>query len=349
MKILHIIDTDYFKSHSKIILELILALNKFNIKQKIYTSKTTDLPIFSNNIEVVYWDSIKIFDIFKPKIKTMMLYSSFKPEITIKWGPYARKLATNYGIQMSYSDEIEKISSFNRNDYIISTSEKIINLFKANGFSGMKSIYLPNFAYNYNKDIKLTKKELFIPDRANIAYIASAFRKDIGFETLFSNLSVVENKYFIIAGYGKTSNREYIEDRAQFHNIKAKSRFITNIQMANAALELADFSILPFYDVSIEKYILESMLSKKLVITVRNEITEELITDGKTGFFIPKRDDYLIKKRLKEIIKLDTAEVQTITDNGYNEALQYSEDKIIPKYIETFQNLIDNKNRLQNI
>ena len=55
MKILHFIDSSYFAFHKKTISELILSLNKNDVKQEVITSFGADLGWLSSVVPIKYW------------------------------------------------------------------------------------------------------------------------------------------------------------------------------------------------------------------------------------------------------------------------------------------------------
>lgn len=348
MKILHVIDSNYFETHKKVIIELVLALKKYGIEQKIYANSNIQSVDFEDSIEIVNWDATKLrsFILFQ-KFFTVRLLSTFQPDVIIKYGIKARYILKNTrGLQISYMEDIENPSTIENSDYIMTTAEPVLEYFKNNGFSGSKSFILPNFIYSYTNQVYKTKKDLFIPEKASVIYLASRFKKNIGYEWVFQALGIDSNKYCVVAGLGDSLSCEYVEECALLSNLKIRSRFITDIKASYSSLLFSDLCICPFNDPSISKYILEAMLNKKPVITIRNSITEDLIVDGDTGFIIPNKDMYLIKKKLKAILTLSNDILNKITENAYAKAINFTESKIIPVYINVFDDLIKTYNFL---
>ena len=197
-----------------------------------------------------------------------------------------------------------------------------------------------NDVYLYDNNVPVDKKSYFIPEKAKIVYIAGTFLKDIGFERAFDSVGVVSDTYFFIVGSGP--DEEYVKDYASRVNIKARSRFIPEIEKSFVSSSVAEFAFLPFDD-------LETMMQKKLVVTVKNSQSEEFIVDGKTGFFVPKNDNYLIKKKLKEVVALSEEEKQKIVDAGFDVAKNYMHKKIIGGYLQIFEELIKKYNSRKNL
>ena len=115
---------------------------------------------------------------------------------------------------------------------------------------------------------------------------------------------------------------------------------------------MAEFAFLPFDDAELSKYLMEAMFAKKMVVCVKNSFSEDFIVDGKTGFFVPKNDMYLIKKKLKEILSLSEEEKQVIVNNAFDMVKNYTSSMVIPGYIQMFEELVkkykSRKNLLNN-
>lgn len=350
MKILHIIDSAYFETHKKTISEFILALSHENVEQKIYTVEGAELGWVKTLCEIKNWKISKSGKIktLSNKIKTWLLLSSFHPDIIIKYGKSARDIAWETGgVQVSFLNEKENLSSFENTDYIMTNIEDVLLFAKSHGYSGSRSFLLPPFMYVYDNNVPVDKRTYFIPEKAKIVYIAGTFLKNIGFERAFDSIGIVSDTYFFIVGSGP--DEEYVKDYASRVNIKARSRFIPEIEKSFISASVAEFSFLPFDDSELSKYILESMMQKKLVITVKNSQSEEFVVDGQTGFFVEKNDNYLIKKKLKEIMSLSNEERQKIADAGFEVAKNYLHQKVISGYLQMFEELIKKYNSRKNL
>ena len=112
---------------------------------------------------------------------------------------------------------------------------------------------------------------------------------------------------------------------------------------------MSDFAILTFDDVELQKNILEAWLSKKLVLTLKNEISAEFIRDGENGFVVPKNDTYLLRKKLKDIMNMSDSEKQRIIDKAFESAQDLVSSKVIKNYIKVFEELISKYNSRKNL
>ncbi len=350
MKILHFIDGEYFANHKKTIMELIFALHQYGIKQEFITSFNTDLEGISNISNIVFWKNIKKgkFKKFLNKLFILRFVSKVQPDIVIKWGRDARKHAVSGNfVSISFVNECENMEHFDKSDYIMTNLERVLDYVKNNGFSGAKAFYLPPIIYEYVNVKPFSKRDFFIPEKSKIIYIAGTFKKNIGFENMFEVVSSIQDRYFFIAGFGK--DEEHIYDYASRVNMKARSRFIHDIDKSFEALKLSDLAILTFDDIELHKNILQAWLAKKIVITLHNSIALEFIKDGVNGFIVPRNDTYLFRKKLKEVLNLTEEEKNKIIENAYNQAQNFLVSSLINQYIKTFDLLIDQYHSRKNL
>jgi glycosyltransferase involved in cell wall biosynthesis len=206
---------------------------------------------------------------------------------------------------------------------------------------------VPSFVCEYEIEKTLDKRDFFIPEKAGIIYIAGNFLKGIGFETMFEVVSSIQDTYFFIAGSG--NEEEYIKECASRVNMKARSRFIPEIEKSLSALNLSDFAILTFDDVELQKNILEAWFAKKIVLTVENKTSSEFIKDGVNGFVVPKGDTYLLRQKIKEILNLSPERKQEIIDNAYNLAREFRGSEVILNYVKVFEELISKYKSRKNL
>ena len=148
---------------------------------------------------------------------------------------------------------------------------------------------------------------------------------------------------------GNGPEREYVEDLALRNNVKARSRFILDTQKNVEALAMVDVAFLPYNEAQSHKYILEAMMAGVPVVTVKTSVTEEFIRDGVNGFFVPRRDMYLIKKKFREILNMPDEERRKVAEAGQNVAKDYEKDNVIGAYIQMFNELVNRYNSRRNL
>ncbi|MDR2099178.1 MAG: glycosyltransferase, partial [Rickettsiales bacterium] len=300
MKIFHIIDGRYFEANRKTISELVLSLYEYGVSQEAVTEEGATLGWLSTIVPVKHLKGGEAGR-FANKIRMWAHCMKFSPDIVVKWGPWARASAVSGSfVQVSHLSARADIASFDRNDYVMTNLDGPLSYAKENGFSGAKSFMLPAFVKEYKNMPTLSKRDFFVPEKAKIIYSAATFARGIGYETMFDSIGSVQDVYFIIAGAGAAE--EYVKDYASRVNVKSRSRFVPEIEKTQSAAAIADFALLPFDEPELAKNILEAMLAGKPVLAADNATAREFIADEKTGFLVPPRDAYLLRRRIREVI-----------------------------------------------
>jgi glycosyltransferase involved in cell wall biosynthesis len=350
MKILHIIDSRYFDENRKTISELLLALYESGVTQEIAAADGESLGWLDTLVPFSRFKRTKDgrSATFANKVRMWRAAAGFSPDVAIKWGREARELGVSGSfVQVSHLSAREAISSFDRSDYIMTNLEGPLKYAKENGFSGAKSFMLPPFVKNYRNVPELSKRGLFIPEKAKVIYAAATFARGIGYEAMFDAVGSVQDVYFVIAGAGR--DEEYVKDYASRVNVKARSRFVPDVEKTQSALSLSDIALLPFDEPDAAKHILEAMMARKLVVTIRGAVAREFVADGKTGIVVPPRDAYLLRRSVKEALGMDDAERAEITEAAYEFASQYAAAKVVPGYISALEELARKYNSRKNL
>ncbi|MDR1476838.1 MAG: glycosyltransferase [Rickettsiales bacterium] len=341
MKILHVVDSGFFEQHRKTVVETLLALADAGVEQAAYAPEGETLGGLDARMPLAHFKVAKDGRAsgLSNRIRAWRMARTFGPDIAIKWGPAAREAAPSGGfVQVSFVNERENLRRFDRADYVMTNLDSVLSWAKNNGFSGTKSFMLPSFVYEYKNMPPVLKRDFFIPEKAKIIYISGNFSRGIGYETLFDAIPSLVDVYFFIAGAGR--DEEYIKDCASRANVKSRSRFIPEIERTQAALSLSDFALLPFDSSETAKDILEAQAAGKVVLTLRTDSAKEFVSEGKTGFTVPKGDSYLLRRRIKEIISMDADEKRKIAEAALESASQYRAAKVVPGYVSAFEELV---------
>jgi glycosyltransferase involved in cell wall biosynthesis len=341
MKILHVVDSGFFEQHRKTVAETLLALADAGVEQAAYAPDGETIGGLDARIPFSYFKVAKDgrASTLSNRIRAWKLARAFGPDIAVKWGPAARDAAPSGGfVQVSFVNERENLRRFDRADYVMTNLDGVLAWAKNNGFSGTKSFMLPSFVYEYKNMPPVLKKDFFIPEKAKIIYVSGNFVRGIGYETLFDAIPSLVDVYFLIAGAGR--DEEYIKDCASRVNVKSRSRFVPEIERTQSALALSDFALLPFDSSETAKDILEAQAAGKVVLALKTDAAKEFISEGRTGFTVPKGDAYLLRRKIKEIIAMDADAKKKIADAALESAAQYRADKVVPGYVSMFGELV---------
>ena len=350
MKILHIVDADFFERHRKTVSETVLALSDAGLEQEIFTNEGESLGWLSSIVPFSYFKMDKggRTATLSNRLRVWKLVRRFSPDIVIKWGRGAREIAPQGRfVQVSFLGERENLKRFDKTDYIMTNLDSMLLLAKENGFSGAKSFSLPGFVYRYKDMPPVTRKDFFIPEKARIIYISGNFERGIGWEMLFDAMPSMFDTYFLIAGSGQ--HEEYVKDYASRVNIKARSRFVPEIERTLLALEISDMALLPFDSPGIAKDILEAQMAKKPVVTIATAVSREFIDDGENGFMVPKGDAYLLRQKIKDVLTMDASEKTKIVDRAYEQVKVRTAEDAASGYVRMFEELVNKYRARRNL
>lgn len=106
-------------------------------------------------------------------------------------------------------------------------------------------------------------------------------------------------------------------------------------------IENAKAVVLPSRVDNIPNACLESMALGKIVVGVREASFSELIEDGEDGFLINRDDSASLLKKLENIIHMNENDYEQISKKAQVSIQKYSPNRIIPKLINYYQEVID--------
>ncbi|MDR2933967.1 MAG: glycosyltransferase, partial [Rickettsiales bacterium] len=250
-------------------------------------------------------------------------------------------------LHISFAESISDMKSFEQCDYVFTNSESTLHFLKTNGWSGNKSFYLPQFVPEKNVlGNNVSKKDLYIPERSNVIFSSAGFFGAINFTPLFYAVSSIPELYLILCGYG--TEKQEIEDIAMEIGVKPRIRFIELSDNLSSLITISEFSIFPFFDIEIQKSILTSFQNKSLVITEKNYLTSEIISDKENAITLTSNN----YSNIADIIQTNLTDKllhKEIIENAYTIYKEkYSEEKIIKQYINIFETLISEYNQPNN-
>ena len=305
MKILHIIDGGYFSLMERTVADTISALNTSGVEQIAMSDVQGDLPLPLNAQLLIKPGFVGMV---ANRIMVAKVMKNFQPEAVIRWGEVARHVRLNGKFtDISFACQLDDFKSFDRATTVMANDEATLREARAHGFSGLKSFVLPPFFSNYKGRVE--RASLFIPERAPIVFAAGLFEKGAGFESLFESFATLRETYFLIQGQG---DLEFVQTLSSKAGVKSRCRFVTGIDKTMALMRLADFAVLLPANPEFAKFLLAAARAGRPVLAAEGREAEEFIEDGKSGFLVQKNDIYLVKKKLREIEKMDGWERERI-------------------------------------
>jgi len=304
MKLLHIIDGDYFALMERTITDVIGALSAAGARQTALSDGQGKLPLPAT----AFGTQLGIMDSWLNRFKSANVVKQYQPDAVIRWGEKARELRVNGTfMDITFASQLDDFKNFDRATTVMANDEATLRAARVHGFSGLKSFVLPPFFTDYKG--KISRGELFILERAPIVFAAGLFAKGAGWEDLFDAFAVLRETYFIIQGQG---DLELIKELSAKAGVKSRCRFVPDFTKTAALMKLASFAALTPKNPEFAKFALAAARAGIPVLASEGREAEEFIEDGKSGFLVKSKDTYLLKKKLKQIDETDGWEREKI-------------------------------------
>ena len=196
-----------------------------------------------------------------------------------------------------------------------------------NGISSQKVIAQKSALEKFNLDNK--KFVLYLgrlhESGKKVSYIIKAF-----------SMLKETNLYLVIAGDGPDF-KNYISLSKEL-NIEKNVIFTGFIQQNEKYLlfKTAEIVIQPSLNENFSLVTIEAMQQGAIVITTKNDGSQDIIEDGKNGFFT-KINEQDIKNKIEYILRLDQEKINNIKEN----AIKTSNKFTLEKMINDYKSLID--------
>ncbi|MDR3126677.1 MAG: glycosyltransferase [Rickettsiales bacterium] len=344
MRILHIFDKDCFGLYARTISELVTALfeyRKIHVDQAAYAMHGADDHGLGRIIQFEYWRP----SVWRGGMLASRACARFAPDAVIKWGIGARRLDPGGDfIQLSFIGAPGEIRGVAKSDYVVANSESILAHAKSHGFSGAKSFLLPPFAHEYRGAPEVTKRNLFIPEKSRVAYIAGTFLKGIGFEQALEAVASVPNIYFAISGGGR--DEEAITDYMARVNVRSRARISREPERALGLLKISDIALLPMAESPVVKNMIEAARARRPIITTANPYSADF-ADGTNSISVPFGDANLLRQAMKRALEADDLDAM-ITRAGKT-AGQFEEQGAVSGFLSNLALLIDKYRTRRNL
>ena len=287
MKILHIISDSFFRARRRTAQDMMVALADAGADNVALSDAA--LPILTAGFG--FKDGIM------SRFKIWRIVHGERPDAVIRWGAEARALKlSGIPLDLSFGTLGDDFKSFDPAAVVLCDSGQALAAARAAGFSGAKAFLIPPFCYDYGA--LASRRELFVPERATVIYVAGAFTRDAGFEEIMLSLASVRDAYFVIQG---TGDEPYVAGVAQNAGIKSRCRFVPDIEKTACLLDMCDFAVLP-QSPDFLSWAVAAMKGRRLILTAKTPLSAELLDRG-SAMFVELRDPYLMKKKLSEIIE----------------------------------------------
>ena len=123
------------------------------------------------------------------------------------------------------------------------------------------------------------------------------------------------------------------------------THFIGKLKKPEEVLGISDLFLLPSEKESFGLAALEAMASRVPVISTNAGGLPEVNKEGFSGFLAPVGDIDLMAEKACYILE-DPERLKTFKENAYLRALDFSLDKVLPKYIELYNRVLRDEKRI---
>ncbi len=362
MKVLHINLQKGWRGGEQQLGYLMLELQKRSVKQVLVCRKDSELEKFAkeNNInyfgkkkglvpffqslkklkEIVLEEQINIIHCHESKGHSLGVYSKilygFKSKIVLH-----RKVV--FPIKGFLSKKIKYSDKYIAKTICISNVVKTIF---EKSTENKNTVIIPDMVdlqFDYTEKQQILRKKYNVPQKTIIGYIAAlTFEKDhfTFLDTAKKLLEKSDNLHFVLVGDGDL--KEEITSYASSLKIEQYITFTGYIENAKQVIPEIDILLFTSTQEGLGSTVLDFFVAKKPVVTVKNGGSEDLVTNGQTGFLCEIKDSECLAEKTMLLLN-DKNLTEQITENAYRKAvenfsIQSVTDRIYSVYREVLAN-----------
>jgi UDP-glucose:(heptosyl)LPS alpha-1,3-glucosyltransferase len=244
-------------------------------------------------------------------------------KLNYKKGNYKKIVAVSYGVKK----EIMQCYNVLEEDIVVIPNGIDLEEFNPKN----RSLYFEEVRKEYNIPL-----DYFV-----LLFIGYEFRRK-GLEFVIKAIAKIKNEKIKLIVVGNDNKKPY-EKLAKDLGVLDKVIFVGQQTKVNKFYAASDIFVFPTFYEAFSHVTLEAIASGLPLLTTKVNGTEELITDGKEGFFI-NRDADDIAEKIKILIE-DRNLYKDMSINARKRAEEYSWDNITNKYLELFKGVYNLKNK----
>lgn len=339
MKLMQVIAGAKYGGAENYFVRLAIGIARLGIEQRIilrHNSERFEI-LRKGGIEPVGLQFGGIFDL-RTGLSLKQQIAKFKPDIVLTWMNRATsKFPKGEFIHIGRLGGYYNLKYYEGCDHLIGNTEGIVEYLVKNGWPEDKAHYLPNFVTSMESK-PLSKKELFTPPRAPLILTMGRLHENKAFDILLQAMTRVPDAYLWIAGDGPL--REKLEKLSTKLGIMPRTRFLGWRDDISALLNTCDIFICPSRHEPLGNVVIEAWAHSKPVIAADSFGPGVLIEHLKSGVLVPKDDDALLAKAIRNVLADDLLR-ERITGNGHDIFLEkFTEEKVVGQYVDFFQKIL---------
>lgn len=197
-------------------------------------------------------------------------------------------------------------------------------------------IHLDHFKQSNFSNIEFEKQKLGFSANTKFIGTVARLREEKGIKYLIECapqvLRVFENVVFYIVGDGP--QRRELEKIAKEYKISDRIIFAGFNSNIPAKLALIDIFVAPSVTEGLGLGILEAMAMEKPIIASKVGGIKEIITDGKTGLFVPSQDPKTLAMKIIYLLNNDSF-AKELAKNAFEESKHHDNDH----HVESLKNI----------
>jgi len=244
-------------------------------------------------------------------------------KLNYKKGNYKKIVAVSYGVKK----EIMQCYNVPEEDIVVIPNGIDLEEFNPKN----RSLYFEEVRKEYNIPL-----DYFV-----LLFVGYRFHHK-GLEFVIKAIAKIKNEKIKLIVVGNDNKKPY-EKLAKDLGVLDKVIFVGRQMKVNKFYAASDIFVFPTFYEAFSLVTLEAIASGLPLLTTKVNGTEELITNGKEGFFI-NRDADDIAEKIKILIE-DRNLYKDMSINARKRAEEYSWDNITNKYLELFKEVYNLKNK----
>jgi glycosyltransferase involved in cell wall biosynthesis len=367
MKILFFTDILRAGGKERRIIELIKSLIQQGILCEIVVmSRDIQYPLIYQLGIPIHFMTYKIKKDPSPFWRFYKLCKSVKPDIVHSWSPmctyYALPTVKSMGIKIIINQIVNSpgyIKPFSKNWFANNITFPFVDMIVANSNAGLKDYHPPihkslcihnGFDFARIKDIKDIDviRKLYNVRTPFVVCMVASMGASKDYDSYFQAAQLILKKRHDITflAVGDGPNKQSLQDSILVENL-SYIRFLGKQTNVEEIMNICNIGVLSTYTEGISNAILEFMALGKPVIATDGGGTNEIISDGKTGFLVPPRSPQRIAEKIEFLLE-NLNEIVTMGTAGKIKVEQeFSLDRMNRDFIALYEQLLSgNKKRM---
>ncbi len=276
---------------------------------------------------------------FFTKGKLQKLADQFKPDIIIAWMNRASAaMPSGDFIKTARLGGYYKMKYYKNCDYLIGNTNDICNYLHGEGWDRDKIFYLPNFVDNQYMP-PLNRNGFNTPQDAPLLLGLGRLHKNKAFDIGIEALVKIPNAYYWIAGNG--DEEAALKAQADKLGVSDRVRFLGWRDDVPALFSAADIFLCTSRHEPLGNMLIEAWAQETPIASVASQGPKQLIINGKNGLLSPIDDVDALANSVNMLINDKPLAVKIATAGAKSYQNDYTEAKVIAKYLEFFKNILE--------